>query len=130
MSRFIATLKRKIAITEGDVIDDFIKLDEKFENLLVFFNFNIKLFISDDGNYGEFHGDFRGTTEEFISWFSRTDVKESLVSTEQPRIDHIKDSIEITRYLGWDDTGITTDFKLIDDFVTSDLTLTEKFVTW
>jgi hypothetical protein len=126
MSRFIATLKRIIPITQGDVIDDFIKLNEEYQDELVMNSFHITHLINDDGTYGEIHGSFWDTSVDFNNWISSKEVRESMLSIEQPRLDFIKDKIEIIRYLDWDDSGITTDFKSISEFVTSNFTLKPK----
>jgi len=127
MSRFIATLKRIIPITQGDVIDDFIKLNEGYQDELVMNSFHITHLINDDGTYGEIHGSFCDTSVDFNNWISSKEVRESMLSIEQPRLDFIKDKIEIIRYLDWDDSGITTDFKSINEFVPSNFTLKQKF---
>ena len=128
MSRFIVTLKRKIPITQGDVIDDFVKLNENYEIDLVNYNFNITFYINDDGTYGEIHGSFFETMVDFSDWISSEEVREARLPMEQPRLDYMKDKIEVVRYLDWDDTGITIDFKPISEFVLSDLVLTQRFV--
>jgi hypothetical protein len=126
MARFITTLKRIIPITQGDVIDDFIILNKQYDDELVTENFNIIFFINDDGTYGEIHGSFWGSREDFNNWITSTEVRESMLAKEQPRLNYMKDNIEIVRYLDWDDTGISIDFKSISEFVPTDFTLTEK----
>lgn len=128
MSRFIATFKRKISITQGDVIDDFLKLNEGYQNELVKQSFHLTHLINDDGTYGEIHGSFWETLVSFNDWISSKEIRESMLSIEQPRLDFMKDKIEILRYLDWDDTGITTEFKSVNEFVPSNFTLKQKLI--
>lgn len=128
MSRFIVTLKRKIPITQGDVIDDFMKLNQNYDIDLVNYNFDMTFYINNDGTYGEIHGSFLEKIVDFSDWILIKEVREARLAMEQPRLDYMKDKIEVTRYLDWDDTGITIDFKPISEFVISDLILTQRFV--
>jgi hypothetical protein len=127
MSKFIITLKRKIIVTGGDVIDDFIKLNKQYEDELVFANFQMNLFISANGYYAEIHGDYIGSSD-FNEWYTSTEVRESMLSKEQSRLDYMKDKIDVIRYLDWDDTAITTDFTSLSEFIPSELVLTQRFV--
>jgi hypothetical protein len=127
MSKFIVTLKRKIFVSGGDVVDDYIKLNTRYEDELVFANFQLDLFISDDGNYAEIHGTYIGSSD-FNEWYTSAEVRESMLSKEQSRLDYMKDKIDIARYLDWDDTAVTTEFKSLSEFIPSDLVLTQRFV--
>lgn len=127
MSKFIITVKRKIIVSGGDVIDDFIKLNKQYEDELVFANFQMNLFISADGNYAEIHGVYTGTSD-FNEWYTSTEVRASMLAKEQPRLDYMKDKIDVIRYLDWDDTAITTDFTSLSEFIPSELVLTQRFV--
>jgi len=125
MSRFITTLTRKIPVTGGDVIFDFVFQNQYYHNPLVSENFDLEYFINDDGSYGEIHGTYTGTTD-FNEWILTEEVRTSMKYYEQPRLDFMKDKIEVTRYLDWDDTGISTDWKPYSEF-TPTTELTFKF---
>lgn len=122
MSRFITTLTRKIPVTGGDVIDDFWFLDDDYVNTLTLSAFKLEFFINEDGSYGEIHGTYIGTTD-FNEWMLTEEVKSSMIMFEQPRLDFMKNNIEVVRYLDWDDTGISTDWKPYSEFTpTTELT--------
>jgi len=118
MSKFIATLTRKIAVTGGDVIDDFVFHNQDYHNSLVSENFDLEYFINDNGSYGEIHGTYIGTTD-FNEWILTEEVRTSMMYYEQPRLDFMKDKIEVTRYLDWDDTGVSVDWKSYSEFTPS-----------
>lgn len=127
MSKFIITLKRKIIVSGGDVIDDYIKLNKQYEDELIFANFQMNLFVSDDGYYAEIHGEYIGSVD-FNEWYTSTEVRASMLAKEQPRLDYMKDKMDVTRYLDWDDSALTTDFKSLSEFVPLELALTQRFV--
>jgi hypothetical protein len=126
MSKFIVTLRKKVSVSEGDVIDDFLYLNASYVNPLTLRNFDFRFFINNDGSYGEIHGNYIGSSN-FNEWILTEEVRNSMSTYEQPRLDFMKDSIEITRYLDWDDTGISTNWKLFSEFI-STTELTSKLV--
>jgi hypothetical protein len=109
----------------GDVIETFFALNENYRNPLILENFAFEFYINDDGSYGEIHSTYTGSTV-FEEWISSAEVKSSMFNYEQPRLDFLKDKIEITRYLDWDDTGISTSWRPYSEFVPT-TGLTGKF---
>lgn len=126
MSKFVVTLRKINPVTEGDVLDDFLFLNKtNYVNPLIPTNFYFEFFVNEEGNYGEIHGRYIGTTN-FNEWISTEEVRNSMSEYEQPRLEFMKNNIEVTRYLDWDDTGISNDWKPYSEFVPT-TGLTSKF---
>ena len=116
MSKFVVTLRKKFPISIGDAIETFFALNENYRNPLILDNFYFAFFINEDGSYGEIHAMYTGPLV-FGEWISSAEVRSSMFEYEQPRLDFMKDKIEITRYLDWDDSGISTDWKPFSEFI-------------